>query len=633
MAGETPDSTFYASSHFLETLGCRWFFSNPIGTVIPTRKTIAVDALAIEEMPDFLMRRMWGPNWRDQSWQLHNRTGGLSLPTGHDWAHVPAATYAAEHPEYYALRGEERRPGNWLCTANPDVGRIFAESIVEEVKGKGAVGVSVSPPDGRGYCQCDACTALDDAQYTEPSSGHVCISDRYQRFYNAVGRTVLEANPEAILNYYAYADYSRPPKHVRDSPPNLCAWVAPIRYCRLHSLASPICEPRQRLRRDVGEWQEAVSKLGWREYNYNLAELIAPFSKVSIWREDLPYLHRAGCIGVSIECLFHWHIYGPHTYLAARLMWDADADVDAIMDDFYTTFCGAAAPHVKAYWDRIDAAYRETDIHVGSFYGLHVVWTPELVAACEADMAKAAAAADSDVVKQRVEMFRMGLENIKYYLALREATSRTDFVAAKDIYDTWLAHMDDVHARKIHRIGEYKQGYVPRFLGKPVLEGYARVTGGNRKVVQLPDEWMFRHDPEGKGQERGWDGAEVADEGWQRVRTHSATLAEQGVEEVLTWMWYRTEFELPAVAERQALFLWFAEIDGLSTAVFVNGQAVGETTMKRKPFEFDVSAHVRKGRNIVAVRIDHSSISELSLGGIIKPVMVYAGPERGANTQ
>lgn len=97
-------------------------------------------------------------------------------------------------------------------------------------------------------------------------------------------------------------------------------------------------------------------------------------------------------IGANIKCLFHWHLYGPHTYLVARLLWDAEGDVDAIMDDFYTSFCGNAAPYVKAYWERIDKAYAQTDIHVGSFYGIHVVWTPELVNACREDLAQAAQA-------------------------------------------------------------------------------------------------------------------------------------------------------------------------------------------------------------------------------------------------
>ena len=40
------------------------------------------------------------------------------------------------------------------------------------------------------------------------------------------------------------------------------------------------------------------------------------------------------------------------------------------------------------------------------------------------------------------------------------------------------------------------------------------------------------------------------------------------------------------------------------------------------PFEVDVTAAAAEGDNVVAVRCDHSSISELFLGGIIRPVLL-----------
>jgi hypothetical protein len=621
--GASSGSTFFAACHFLERLGVRWFFDNEIGEVVPEMKTIAVDELDISETPDFISRSIWGPNWHAQTWKRRNRMGGLSMSTGHDWGHVPANVYGEKFPDYYALRGGKRTPGNWLCTSNKDVQRIFAESLCNSVKGQGVTCQSISPPDGRGFCECESCRALDDPAYFEPSSGSVCTSDRYQHFYNAIAAEVQKANPDAILNFYAYSDYSYPPKHVKTAPPNLCVWMAPIRFCRLHSMGNPNCESRQRLRGVVEGWHALIPKLGWREYNYNLAELTAPFSKVTIFREDIPYLHKLGCLGMNIETMALWHIYGPHTYLIAKLLWDAEADVDAIMDDFYTKFCGKAAPHVKAYWERIDKAYTQTNAHSGCFYSLHAVWTPELVAACEADLAAATKLADNELIARRIGMFRLGLENVKYYLGVREATNRCDFVKAKEFFDQWLAHMDKILQERIHVIGEYKRGYAPRFMGEPVNQGFERVTGDCALLVQLPDEWLHRYDPKDEGETSGWQKEGVGGEGWRKVKTYTATLYDQGMKEELTWWWYRTEVEVPEVPDGRRVFLWFAEIDGRTTRVFLNGELVGEGKASRKPLEVEITGKLRKGRNLVAVKIDHRGISELMLGGIIKPVMVY----------
>jgi len=627
MAGETPNSTFFATSHFLQTLGCRWFFDNELGEVVPQIPTIQVQQCDVAETPDFACRSIWGPNWRGRNWQRHNRLGGLSMPTGHDWGHVPAAKYGKEHPEYYALRDGQRKAGAWLCTSNPDVRRLFAAALADAVRGKGNIGVSISPPDGNGYCQCDRCTAEDVAGYLEPSSGRVAISDRYQRFYNAVAAEVLKANPDAILNFYAYADYSVPPKEVKQAPPNLCAWVAPIRFCRLHSMSNALCESRQRCRHAVEGWAQAVSKIGWREYNYNLAEGTVPLSKISVWRDDIPWLKKKGCMGLNIESLAFWHIYGVNTYVIARLAWDADADVDAILDDFCTRFCGPAAPHVKAYWERIDRAYRQTGAHAGSFYAVPAVWTPELVSACEADLQAADKVADSDLVRRRVAMFRMGLQSAKFFLALHETTNRCDFVNAKAVLDRWFAHLDAIHAAKIHPVGEYKRGYVPRFLARSVEDGFERVTGPRRLVIQLPDEWQFRYDPRDEGEAAGWGRAMAPGDGWRKVKTHSATLNQQQVPEELTWMWYRTSFAVPAQLPAGPLHLWFAEIDGREGKVFLNGEEVGQFHGARRPHEVEITGKLLAGKeNTVAVKIDHSRITELMLGGLLKPVMIYAGP-------
>jgi hypothetical protein len=346
-----------------------------------------------------------------------------------------------------------------------------------------------------------------------------------------------------------------------------------------------------------------------------------------VWREDIPALKKKGCLGLNIECLALWHLYGVNTYLVARLAWNADADVDAILDDFYARFCGPAAKHVKAYWERIDRAYRETNVHAGSFFGVHAVWTPQLLAACQADLDSALRAADSDVVRRRVEMFQKGLENARFYLSLREATNRCDFSAAQKTYDRWLAHMDAVHEAGIHPVGEYKRGYAPRFLARSIADGLVRTTGERRLVAQLPDEWLFRYDAKAEGQSAGWHRAESPTDGWQKVKTYSATLNEQGVPEELTWMWYRTSFQAPAQLPAGPLHLWFAEIDGREGAVYLNGQEVGQFQGARQPHEVEVTGKILPGKvNHVAVKIDHSRITELMLGGIIKPVMLYAGP-------
>ena len=47
---------------------------------------------------------------------------------------------------------------------------------------------------------------------------------------------------------------------------------------------------------------------------------------------------------------------------------------------------------------------------------------------------------------------------------------------------------------------------------------------------------------------------------------------------------------------------------------------------RRVPFEVDITGAVKPGENVIAVRVDHTKITELFLGGIIRPVVLIERP-------
>ena len=74
--------------------------------------------------------------------------------------------------------------------------------------------------------------------------------------------------------------------------------------------------------------------IGWRTYNYNLAEVMTPYSRISILAYDLPYLYKLGCVGISLESFNSWELYAPHLYLSIRLSYDPGLDPWKIMADY-----------------------------------------------------------------------------------------------------------------------------------------------------------------------------------------------------------------------------------------------------------------------------------------------------------
>src|ERR1041385_8620758 len=59
------------------------------------------------------------------------------------------------------------------------------------------------------------------------------------------------------------------------------------------------------------------------------------------------------------SCCHHWATQGLNYYVVARLHWNPEQDVDAIVDDYCRSGFGPAAKAVRRYFDRLEALMSE----------------------------------------------------------------------------------------------------------------------------------------------------------------------------------------------------------------------------------------------------------------------------------
>ena len=668
IAGQSEAATLKAVCRFLEALGCRYLMDGPLGEVFPRTPTLSVGALNLTEKPGLLWRNPKGPSWNARLWKAWNGAGGEQFGHSHSWGNYVSPALFAEHPDYFAMGANgERKASDWICTSNPGLRAHFASNVVAAIE-RGTRHPSLSPTDGRGYCKCPACVAQDDPKAIEPSSGTPAMSNRYVDFFDAVARRVGQTHPEAVLSFYCYADYTQPPTVKRPLATNLCAMIAPIRYCRLHPVGHPGCTSREQQVSMTDGWAAVAKRLGYYNYMYNLADGTLPMFKFSACQKEFPYLADKGLTYMTIEVLSNWHIYGPQIYLSLRLAYDPHADATAIMEDYWVKFYGPkAALPMKAYWMSIDAAQQRLTTHAGSFFGLAQVFTPEFLQQSDALLAKAAAAAKGDAIyEQRVALHAEGLRSARAYRTMSDAMNRGDFAGALRDYDETVARLKaDVSKGWVNP--EYATAYLERFLSKSIRAGAAATAAPNRVLQVLPDRWRFSFDAPDTGNERGFHRPDFADVAWPLVATHNTTLDAQGHDQN-TVLWYRTRFTVPP--KHGPLALFFGEVDGASE-VYVNGQKIpvvlpvvepkpakkGPATAatpapapatpappiaattppakaardglskSRTPFEVDVTAAVKPGENVLSLRVDHTRITDLSLGGLLRPVLLIEKPQ------
>jgi hypothetical protein len=218
------------------------------------------------------------------------------------------------------------------------------------------------------------------------------------------------------------------------------------------------------------------------------------------------------------------------------------------------------------------------------------------------------------------------------YRAIGDAMAQGDFRAAKTTYDAMCARIDGL-AAKGYANREYGTAYLRRFLLKAIDGGLAATAAPARVVSVLPDRWKFAPDATDEGEAKGFASPTHDDSKWRLAATYSNTLSGQGLEENAV-LWYRTTVRVPE--GKGSFALVFPEVDGPAT-VYVNGKAVeaqpilpapkgGAGVPRRAPFRVPLDGTVRPGDNVVAVRVDNRRISELFLGGILRPVVLVETP-------
>ncbi len=613
--------TAFGVSEVLEQLGVRWFMPGDLGTVIPSLKTVELAAQDIAQGPSFASRWFQMPH---RDWQVRMRCGGTAFPGAHG---LPAPPFKTS-PELYALIKGVRSPRQH-CLSNPRLlEAVVAKARELRRQGRGPV-LGMGPNDGRGFCECADCRALDGGDY-DPFSGEPSVTDRYIWFFNRVLEGLAADFPDTRLAFYIYHSYMRPP--VRWKPnPRIMGALAPIALDRVHGFSNPVAPEKSYARWLYQEWGKLLPELYDRGYWSNLADPGFPFIIIHRLRDEIPACHELGVKGWRVETFPNYGPQLPSMYIAARLMWDHKASVDALLEDFAQRFFGPAAVPMGRYVGLMDAALRDSPHCTGSAWDMpHFYPAPLRAPALRLLEEAARLAAGKAPYEARVTMVRQTFDMLESFVAMMDARSRVDFAAAQrdltrlDGVAASLMAMEPVPMLSAGRFSTYVN-YMKRFYRPATEQGFARVTGGNRLVAPARDEWDFLQDPQRVGESIGlWKG-EVRGGNWQRLKTSSASWSHQGLRYYKGLAWYRQAVDVPAGFKGSRVFLWCGGVDE-KAKVWVNGQPIGISHGAAfYPFEMDATAAVRAGAaNIITFCVANEVVNELGTGGIVAPVILYA---------
>jgi hypothetical protein len=496
------------------------------------------------------------------------------------------------------------------------------------------------------------------------------MTEPFMVFYNNVAKILQDKHPQSKskIGFLAYTNLTIPPQRNIKGEKSLVAYLAPIDIDPNHHMDDPNSPPRQEYREMVYRWAQVMDGRVV-IYDYDLGNLVwrdVPNPSHFVFRRDVQHYRKAGVLGIDTESRGAYATIFLNLYFRGQLMWNPDADVDAMLDEFYPNFYGPAARPMKAYWSAIYDACEKTIATEHEYFIIPTIYTPALVTKLKSHLAQAQTALkplenksqlsrNERLYLERLKFTRLSLGVVENYVAMvQEAATEGNYATAVKFGERGLKARQDLTAMnslftttKLETGTAWWDGEVAQYRELNKL-----VNGEKGKLVQkLPQQWAFRRDPHDTGLASGWaqkpidlsywnanknkltihNRKDYPTTQWEMLDTNLYIQA-QGVrfpdyQGFTGFGWYRTSFNLSADQARGKLNLMFPGLFN-EAWLYINGYLVAHRPLKevwwfndyKFEWDADLSGVVQPGENTVTLRINNPH----HMGGIFRRPFLYA---------
>jgi len=356
---------------FLRSLGVRWYAAGELGEILPELKSIPLPEVEKTVRPHFGHRQMmfyadrfFMASRAQALWQLRLGLNWRGAAGGHgiDYVIHHENTRKA-HPEFYMMVNGKRdivSRGGKPCLSSEGLVKANVEFAKAYFDIYGGGIVSAMPTDGYvNLCQCDLCRGK-----ATPERGYRGqLSDYVWGYVNTVAKELYKTHPNKKVSCMAYGAYMLPPEKIDKLHPNVVVGICQHRA----NFHDP--EARREVLELRRKWLDKLSgekKLFTHEY-YLHGRANGAYAGIPVYyphqiAEDLRSLKDI-CWGESIEVFTqgrdrpdpHFATYQLNCYVTARFWWDAEQDVDAMVNEYYAKYFGPAREEMKAFIEYSEA--------------------------------------------------------------------------------------------------------------------------------------------------------------------------------------------------------------------------------------------------------------------------------------
>jgi Domain of unknown function (DUF4838) len=661
LTGNNDRSHYFAVAELLRRWGCRWYFPTEFGECVPHEPELNVGELDHVYSSPFELRSYWiswlGDNTGAADFQLRNMmTSRSEMP-----------------PSGHALGQYTKGIGKGMFHF-PITAPASAQHVAGQVEKMYAEGKSFSLGMEDGSYDSDNATdqKLMKLQWDKYMM-RWSVTDPMLELYNNVARSLQTKHPDSHcrIGFLAYANMTLPPVRKMSAERSLFCELAPIDIDPIHGMDDPQSPPRQEYRDMLYKWAK-VMQGRLCIYDYDQGMLVwrdLPNPSHQAFRQDVQHYRKAGILGMNTESRNAVGTTFLNLHIRARLLWNPDEDVDALLADFHEQFYGPASRPMSEYWDTIFKAWEDTIVTEHEYFVAPAIYTPKVLAVLQKKMAEAQQVAAELQVQgralsrnekqfiERIRVTAMSHAIIQGYLAMvRAAATEGDYAAAVVHGEKTLAIREQLSdtsgiftTYRNYKVEQNGYAWWPGEV-KQYRELLPFVNGSKGKLItRLPVEWAFHRDKKNHGPNKGYaagpidltywnknkdtltlDGRKDYPDQWEMLRTDLYAQA-QGIREpdrqsYTGGLWYRTDIELTASQSAGAPHIRFPGLFN-ECWLYINGQEVAHRSQGklwwlndyRFEWDVDLAGKLQSGRNTIALRCN----CEHHFGGMFRRPFLY----------
>ena len=300
---------------------------------------------------------------------------------------APPEKYKEEHENWYAASGVQ------LCYTRDIEGlsKVVTDKIKEEmIRDTTGRIVSITHEDAGGWCTCSECIKFKNKYGSDSASAlnfiSVCAkelnrwlaapsgdangsyTDAFNERYGYQGPT----DRKVQVMMYGYGATAAPPSNVDfEIQDNVAMQWAPIsanfNYAMNH-------QSNVSFKNTIEAWAKVVKNIMFWSYSIQEVSVYIPINTLNAIQESYQYMKSINTTYIFQESagaaykMVDWTML--KSYVFAKLMWNVNADVPALIDNFVYNYYGPAADAMKAIFnDEQDFQVYQADILKRSGYG------------------------------------------------------------------------------------------------------------------------------------------------------------------------------------------------------------------------------------------------------------------------